>query len=173
MGLKPNTLAFIGLCNEYCQLLEKSGETESTAFVAEVLRLLPRIYISASDLDVTSIDEDFPPVDSVLDEEYYETIRRNIETLLGPDDAYLEVFEKEMKYSDTPIGASVAEGLSDLFQVFYNFIATMRYADESVIEGVLVGVKEDFAEYWSQILVNLLRPLNDIRYHILDNEEND
>ncbi len=173
MGLKPNTLAFIGLCNEYCQLLEKSGETEPGAFVAEVLRLLPRIYISASDLDVSSIDEDYPLVESILEEDYYESVRRNIESLLGPEDAYLEVFEKEMKYSDTPIGASVAEGLCDLFQVFYNFIATVRYADESVIEGVLIGVKEDFAQYWSQILVNLLRPLNNIRYHVLDSEEND
>lgn len=171
MGLKPNTLAFIGLCNEYCQLLERAGEIEAHTFVSETLRMLPRIYIAASDLDVTTIEEDYPQVDSYLEEDYYESVRRNVENLLGPDDVYLEVFEKEMKYSDTPIGASVAEGLSDLFQVFYNMISTIKYADEEMIEGVLVGVKEDFNTYWSQLLVNVLRPLNNIRYNVLNDNE--
>ncbi len=171
MGLKPNTLAFIGLCNEYCRLMEQAAEMEASAFVAEALRLLPRIYISASDLDVTSIEEDYPQVDSYLEEDYYESVRRNVENLLGPEDVYLEVFEKEMKYSDTPIGASVAESLSDLFQVFYNMISTIKYAEEQVIEGVLVGVKEDFDSYWSQLLVNVMRPLNNIRYNVLNENE--
>lgn len=171
MGLKPNSLAFIGLCNEYCQLLERVQEIEPASFVAEALRLLPRIYISASDLDVTSVSDDYPQVDSFLEEDYYESVRRNIENLLGPDDVYLEVFEKEMKYSDTPIGASVAESLSDLFQVFYNLIATIRYADEEHIEEVLVGVKEEFCSYWSQVLVNVLRPLNNIKYNVLNENE--
>ncbi|MDE6327668.1 MAG: DUF5063 domain-containing protein [Duncaniella sp.] len=171
MGLKPNTLAFIGLCNEYCQLLESASDTEAATFVSEALRLLPRIYISATDLDVVAVEEDYPEVDCYLEEEYYESVRRNVENLLGPDDVYLEVFEKEMKYSDTPIGASVSEGLCDLFQVFYNLISTIRYADESTIEAVLVGVKEDFTSYWSQILVNILRPLNNIRYNVLEEDD--
>lgn len=172
MGLKPNTLAFIGLCNEFCRMMESAAESDPQTFVAEALRLLPRIYISTSDLDVSTIEEDYPGVDSYLEEDYYESVRRNVENLLGPDDVFLEVFEKEMKYSDTPIGASVAEGMCDLFQVFYNLISTIRYADETTIEGVLVGVREDFENYWSQVLVNLLRPLNNIRFNVLgENEE--
>lgn len=117
--------------------------------------------------------EDSPGIDSFLEEDYYESVRHNIGNLLGPDDVYLEVFEKEMKYSDTPIGASIAEGLADLFQVFYNFISTIRYADEETINGMLAGIREDFVSYWSQLLVNLLRPLNDIRYNVLNDTEND
>lgn len=171
MGLKPNSLAFIGLCNEYCTLLEGAMETTPQEFVTGVLRVLPRLYISASDLDVTTVEDYAPDIDSALEEDYYESIRRSVENMLGPDDVYLETFEKEMKYSDTPIGASVAEGLADLFQVMYNFISTVRYADEETIAGVLVTMREEFTTYWSQLLVNLLRPLNNIRYHVLDEEE--
>lgn len=173
MGLKPNSLAFIGLCNEYCNLIESATERVPADFVAEALRLLPRIYISASDLDIDPVLEDSPGIDSFLEEDYYESVRHNIGNLLGPDDVYLEVFEKEMKYSDTPIGASIAEGLADLFQVFYNFISTIRYADEETINGMLAGIREDFVSYWSQLLVNLLRPLNDIRYNVLNDTEDD
>ncbi len=102
-----------------------------------MLRLLPRIYICASDLASGMADDgmeaDDVYIESVLDEDYYDTVRRNVENLLGPDDTYLEVFHQDMKYSDTPIAASIAEGVSDLFQVFYNFLETVRDATEDVV----------------------------------------
>ena len=171
MGLKPNSLAFIGLCNEYCTLVENAVEMRPAEFISGALRVLPRLYISASDLDVARLSEYAPDIESALEEDYYEAVRRNIENLLGPDDVYLEVFEKEMKYSDTPIGASVAEGMADLFQIIYNFISTVRYADEETISELLVSMQEEFTSYWSQLLVNLLRPLNNIRYNVLEEEE--
>ena len=100
-------------------------------------------------------------------------MRREIESLLGADDVYLEVFEEDMKYSDTPIGASIAEGISDIFQVLYNFITMVREAPSETIDRALVAVKDDFDSYWSQKLCNLLRPLNHLRYKVSDEEEDD
>jgi len=173
MELNTNSLAFIGLCNEYCMAVENIANTDSRSFVADMLRLLPRIYISASDLVVTIPvnEEDMPYIDSYLDEDYYESIRRQIENMLGPDDVYLEVFEADMKYSDTPIGASVAEGICDIFQVLYNFITMVRDAPSEIVGQALVAVKDDFDNYWSQKLCNLLRPLNHLRYSMADGEE--
>lgn len=175
MELNTNSLAFIGLCNEYCLAVENARETTLKDFVASMLRLLPRIYISATDLSISRpIDEDDEPyLDSYLDEDYYESIRREIETMLGADDVYLEVFEEDMKYSDTPIGASVAEGICDIFQVLYNFITMVRDAPSETIDMALVAVKDDFDSYWSQKLCNLLRPLNHLRYSKSDDEEDD
>ena len=175
MELNANSLAFIGLCNEYCLAVENARETTLKDFVASMLRLLPRIYISATDLSISRpIDEDDEPyLDSYLDEDYYESIRREIETMLGADDVYLEVFEEDMKYSDTPIGASVAEGICDIFQVLYNFITMVRDAPSEAIDMALVAVKDDFDSYWSQKLCNLLRPLNHLRYSQTDDEEDD
>ena len=100
MELNTNSIAFIGLCNEYCLAVENARETQLRDFVASMLRLLPRIYIAATDLTVTRpIEEDDEPyLDSYLDEDYYESVRREIESLLGADDVYLEVFEEDMRY---------------------------------------------------------------------------
>lgn len=165
MELAPNSLAFIALCNEYCCAVENCRESQPADFIASMLRLLPRIYIVASDLKPAPLMEDTDPyIESYLDEDYYESLRREIENLLGPDDVYLEVFEEDMKYSDTPIGMSVAEGVCDVFQVLYNFISMVRDAPEDIVNMALHAVRADFKAYWSQRLCNLLRPLNHIRY---------
>ena len=162
--LNNNTLAFIALCNEYCVAVENARESERSEFIAEMLRLLPRIYIAASDLRIDSMtDEDDAYLENVLDEDYYESVRRNIESLMGADDVYLEVFEEDMKYSDTPIAASISESLADLFQVLYNFVETIKEAPQSMYGLALVAVKDEFESYWSRILCNVMRPLNHLR----------
>ncbi|MCM1077183.1 MAG: DUF5063 domain-containing protein [Bacteroides sp.] len=175
MELSPNSLAFIGLCNEFCFTVENVRDSESrTAFVASMLRLLPRIYISATDLKPEpALDEEDAYIESFLDEDYYESVRRQIENLLGEDDIYLEVFEEDMKYSDTPIGMSVAEGICDVFQVLYNFIAMVKDAPAEMINAAIIAVKDDFGAYWSQRVCNLLRPLNHIYYSSDFSDEED
>lgn len=166
--LTTNSIAFIGLCSEYCSALERARESTRCDFVKQMLRLLPRLYIAATDLlaaNATTGDEDFY-IDSALDEDYYDSIRRTVESLMGPDDTYLEVFESDMKYSDTPIAASVSENLSDLFQVTFNFVETVRDAPADAVRMALGAVAEDFKGYWSQILCNVLRPLNNIAHNI-------
>ncbi|MCM1138641.1 MAG: DUF5063 domain-containing protein [Duncaniella sp.] len=175
MELNTNSLAFIGLCNEFCMSVENVRGMTMREFVCSMLRLLPRIYISASDLNVMrpADEEEEPYMESYLDEDYYESVRRGIESLLGADDVYLEVFEEDMKYSDTPIGESIAEGVSDIFQVLYNFITMVRDAPTESISLALVAVKDDFDSYWSQKLCNLLRPLNHLRYKVTNDGEDE
>lgn len=163
--LAPNSLAFIALANEYCQTIEQARESDETAFVAAMLKLLPRLYISATDLNPDTdgvIEETY--IDNSLDEEYYESLRRAMENLLGENDTYLEVFEEDMKYSDTPIGSSIAEGLADIFQVLYNALEVIRDAPEDLTNATLAAVKEDFETYWSRPLCNVLRAVNNVRY---------
>lgn len=169
--LNNNSLAFIGLCNEYCQTLESARETECDDFIAAMLRLLPRIYITASDLKIDDLGLEEPYIDGRLDEDYYDSIRRSIENLLGPDDTYLEVFEEDMKYSDTPIAASVSEGLADIFQVLYNSLEAIKDVPNELIDQALIAVKDDFQSYWSRILCNVMRALNHIRYNALNERD--
>ena len=162
--LQPNELAFLALANEYCATMESAREAERDVFVASVLRMLPRIYIAASDLrrDDSAMSDAY--VANALDEDYYEAVRMRVAELLGEDDTYLEVFENDMKYSDTPIGASVSEGLADLFQVFYNIVQTAREASPELIAELVPELRDDFANYWSQTLCKVLRALNKIYY---------
>lgn len=163
--LNTNAIAFIALCNEYCQAIETARESERDEFIASMLRLLPRLYISATDLTTEIFDDEEPYLESAIDEDYYESVRRNIETLFGADDVYLEVFEEDMKYSDTPISASIAEGLADIFQDLYNFIEMVKDAPDPIVKMALVAVKENFESYWGRTLCNVLRAVNHVRYN--------
>lgn len=168
--LTTNSIAFIGLCNEYCKALEEARESSRSEFIADMLRLLPRIYISASDLNLGESYYD-SYIESSLDEDYYDSIRRDIESLMGPADIYLEVFEEDMKYSDTPIAASISECLADIFQILYNFLAMVKDSPEEFILSSIAAVKDDFGAYWGQTLCNVLRALNHLRYNNADSEE--
>lgn len=194
--MQPNAIAFIALCNEFCSTLEHvaSGADPVTAakpdFVASMLNYIPRLYISATDLKtlpspsspfdsgdglyddgydeaLEEADERGWAIDDILSEDYYESIRRAIEGIMGEDDIYLEVFEEDMKYSDTPISASVAEGLADIFQSLYNFIETVRDAPAERVTAAMAAAKEDFEHFWSRPACNILRALNNIRYFSL------
>lgn len=162
--IAPNLLAFIALANEYCQAVENAQNTLREAFVDEMLHLLPRIYITVTDIPAPAIVSEASYIPESLDEDYYDSVRRKMEQLLGEEDTYLEVFEDDMKYSDTPIGASISESLADIFQVLFNFIENVKDAPEEIILESVDSVKEDFQSYWSQQLCNVIRPLNSIKY---------
>lgn len=164
--LTPNELTVVALCNEFCYAVEHSREMEAMEFVKNMLRLLPRLYITMTDLKIDdSMIDDGAYINNVLEEDYYDSLRRGIEDLLGPDDTYLEVFEEDMKYSDTPIGASISEGLCDIFQSVFNFLETVKDAPSDLTRSALVALHDDFEAYWSQPLCNNLRALNHLRYN--------
>lgn len=161
--INTNSIAFIGLCNEFCVAVENTRESTREEFTDRMLRLLPRIYIAATDLTIDTPEYTEPYIDNVLEEDYYDAVRRNMETLFGEDDMYLEVFEEDMKYSDTPVAASISEGLADIFQVLYNFINTAREATDETLVTALMAVRDDFPAYWSASLCNVLRALNHLK----------
>lgn len=165
--INPNVLSFIGLANEYCMALSNVYETEKEEFVAEMLRLLPRIYITMSDVRAEELSDEedyYNNFSSYVDEDYYESIRRGVESIMGEDDTFLETFEEDMKYSDTPIASSVAECLADIFQDLFNFVSLVKESEGEQTQEALAECKENFESYWAQTLCNVMRALNYIRY---------
>ena len=179
-GIRGRLLNLTALASQYCVEVENASERGRNEFVATMLQLLPKIYLEFNDIRPSSekrageedVDE-FAPVDlgqeekyyaDYVDEDYYENVRRHMETLLGPDDTYLETFEEDMKYSDTPIAASISESLADIFQPLYNYVSIVRDTDGEELEGAYRECHADFASYWSQTLCNVLRALNKIYY---------
>lgn len=192
--MRTRLLGVTALAARYCMTVENAAESEQEEFVAVMLRLLPKLYLEFTDIvperdlkrfnhseDEEEGDEDsFDPDASIsleetddddmgyygsyVDEDYYNSVRRHMEQLLGPDDVFLETFEEDMKYSDTPIGASVAECLADIFQPLYNFISIVKDTDGEHLEGAYRHCHEEFTSYWSQTLCNVLRALNHIYY---------
>lgn len=161
--LEPNELAFIALTNEYCQVIENASKGISRgAFVKTMIKLLPRIYISANDLEMNPMANAY--IDPSLDETTYEQVRESIAQVMTDEDIYLEVFLYDMKYSDTPISASISENLADLYQEFYNLVRAVEFANTNDQSDLLGLCYENFTDYWGQTLVNVMRALHNVRY---------
>lgn len=165
--IKHRLLDLTALAADYCATCESAREMGRSDFIDKMLDCLPRIYWNFIDItseEVVTLDE-FDYFSSYVDEDYYESIRRNIEMLLGPDDVFLETFEEDMKYSDTPIAASIAESLADLFQPLFNFISIVKDTEGEKIVEAYMQCHEDFESYWSQTLCNVLRALNHLKFN--------
>lgn len=169
--IETRLLEVTSLATRYCALLEQTPDYSQKKFVEEILGILPRLYLDFSDpsLDFGENDEYFS---TYIDEDYYESIRRRIEMVMGEHDMFLETFEEDMKYSDTPVAASVSESLADIYQVLYNFVSIVRDTEADSMEGAYMECRENFVSYWSQILCNVMRALNHLRYNVeLQDEE--
>ena len=159
-------MSLTALSAEYCSTLENCREYEEEEFVKLMLNYLPRIYLEFSDIEAEeaggAFDYEYFP--TYVDEDFYESVRRNLEGVMGEDDTFLETFEEDMKYSDTPVAASVSESLADIFQPLYNFISIVKDSEGVNAEGAFRECKENFESYWAQTLCNVMRALNHIRY---------
>lgn len=164
----------MALASEYCRTMELAASTEPREFVDKMVHLLPRIYIAVTDLPAAVFEEpDYVFGAAHLDESYYDQVRQNVASLMGENDAYLETFHQDMKYSESPIAATISEGLADIFQVLYNFVEDVRNADYEIINEHLASLRSDFSEYWSRTLCNVLRPLNEVFHSDFGCDDND
>lgn len=165
---KRRLINLTSLCVEYCATCEGASEMEQGEFTDRMLGLLPRIYLEFLDIapEEMVMLEEYGVYADYVDEDYYENVRRHIETVMGPEDTFLETFEADMKYSDTPIAASISESLADIFQPLYNFVSVVKDTEGEQIVEAYLQCREDFEGYWSQTLCNVLRALNNVRFKI-------
>ena len=159
--LSPSCLAFIALTNEYCELVENCADHGCEGFVESMIKLLPRIYITVIDIE-QGLDYFDAIITPALEETSYDIVKSSLASLMGEDDVYLEVFKEDMKYSDTPIADSISENLADLYQEFYNLVASLRDLNTEEQRQILGICKENFVEYWGQTLCNVMRALHSL-----------
>lgn len=165
--LTPNALAFIALTNEYCHTLEHIGDLQQLTLAQTMLKLLPRIYITAGDLAMAKRDvEDEGYISPSLDENTYDQLRLLIANIMGEDDVYLETMVEDMRYSDSPVSATVSENLADLYQEFFNFVHSVQDMPTEVQYGLIEACVANFREYWGQTLCNVLRALHNLYFAI-------
>ncbi len=162
---KTGAVALVALCHEYCSAVESCAETEPTDFCRSMLRLLPRIYITAFDLLPDGENEEGESTGAqyaALEEDEYFAIKDKLAALFGEHDTYLDTFSEDMKYSETPIASSIAEQLADLYQTAYDFVYTVRESASDFLPEILSDVKFRFNAYWSETLCNAQRAINSL-----------
>ena len=165
-----NAVEFVTVAAEYCAFIERSEGQKRTECVDTLLKILPLLYIKASmipECEVMSEDG----LESFVTEDDYEVIRLNLQELLADRDDYLDVFVEDMKYRDTPIRKSIAEDLSDIYQVVKDFVCQFRSGLNETMHDALAQCREHFIGYWGQTLVNTMRALHEVKYNHTDEEE--
>lgn len=164
-----NSVEFVTVGVEFCAFLERVESLNQEEFVSTAIKLLPLLYLKATLLPIDEENEDFlESPEQFVSEEEYEYLRSDIERLLGENDAYLVVQSDDMKYSDLPLGASIAEDMADIYQAVKDCIAAYRTENEDTMQVALTECREEFSSYWGSKLLNALAALHRIYYNTSD-----
>lgn len=157
------SIEFITVANEYCGFMELQNEYEANDFIDKCTKLLPLVYLKASLLPkLEARMEELP--EKFVTEYDYSHLMNNLAEKLGEQNDYLEVFHEDMQYSDTPIGASIAENLADIYQDLKDTLNNFELASEDVMHDAIVSCQNNFGAYWGQSLANALRALHQAKY---------
>jgi hypothetical protein len=175
-----SVIDFITVAVEFCAFLENSSapltdhpkqslsEVEvRQKWIDSMLKILPLMYLKASLLPETPVMHDEAPPTFVKESDYLHIANRVAE-MMGDEDAYLDVFVEDMKYSDTPVSAFVSENIADIYQDVRNLVSVYQYELTEQMNDALHTCISNFREYWGQKLVNSLRPLHAIKYRESD-----
>ncbi len=165
-------IEFVTVAVQFCIVAENAAQTDKMDFIDKMTKILPLLYLKASLMpDYDNIDDIY--IEQFVEEDNYNIIRNNISLLLGHLDDFLDVFVEDMKYSDTPILATVSENIADIYQDVKNFVMNYKIAaQDNVLFEAVAQCKQDFKFSWGQKLVNVLRPLHEIKYQVKNDEPN-
>ena len=152
-------IEFVTVAVQLCLYLEQVAEQEKSDFIEKMLCLLPLLYLKARLLPKANEEMDGYPERFVTEQEY-EDLRQMVAQKLGSDDAYLEVFVEDMRYSDEPITAFISENIADIYQELKDLACNYQTREEAVMNDALVSCLEGFEQHWGQKLLNVLRPLH-------------
>ncbi|NOU59434.1 DUF5063 domain-containing protein [Marinifilum caeruleilacunae] len=154
-----NVIEFVTVANEFCLLLETSSKITKLEFVETAQKLLPLLYLKASMLPANENELD-DEVEKFVTESDWEFIHSSVKSKMGAHNEFLEVFENDMEYSDTPLVASISENFADIYQDLKDFITSYKIGTVEVMNDALWDLNHHFYEYWGQKLVNSLRAIH-------------
>lgn len=159
---RQDVIEFVTIAVETCLLLEHVSEQEKQPFVEKLLAYLPLLYLKTRCLLPLPEEQTDGYLQRVVAEDDYNYIAEGVKLLLGSDDAYLEVFEQDMRYSDKPITAFISENLADIYQELKDMAFNYGQQEESVMNDAVRSCLESFREHWGQKLLNCLRALHSL-----------
>lgn len=157
------TIDFARVALEYCAFVEKIKESNKLAFVDNMTKVLPLLYLKAS--IIPPIEQDYEStLEAKVTEDMYTKVLDSVAEVLGNDDLYLETFHPDIKMSDSPVAVKVSEDLADIYQDLGNFIAVFKNGQKETMNDSLSLCLDNFRQFWGQRLVNALRALHHIKY---------
>jgi hypothetical protein len=163
---KRNIIEFATVAMEFCKFAQAVTQTSPHNFIDTGCKLLPLLYIKASLLPSQDTDKDAWLEEGVT-EDMYESVRSEIAAMLGEHDSYLETFNPDMPYSDTPLAAFISESIADVYQDVGNFCLQLQQweGNDEVARQAVEICSEAFRNYWGKQLLSALKALHSLRYN--------
>jgi hypothetical protein len=168
-----NVIEFATVANEYCSFIEAVDRFKRKDFISRIQKIFTLLYLKAALLPEPDIEMTDDAPEKFVSEEDYNFILHKLEIKFGQFDAYHEVFDPSMQYSDMAIEASISENITDIYQDLKDFILSYRIGTLEVMNDALWECRNNFEQYWGQKLVNGLRAIHNLVYGSSDLEENE
>jgi hypothetical protein len=168
-----NVIEFATVANEYCSFIEAVDQFQRKDFITRVQKLFPLLYLKTALLPEPDIEMSDDVPEKFVSEEDYNFILHKLEAKFGQFDAYHEVFDPSMQYSDLALEASISENITDVYQDLKDFILAYRIGTLDVMNDALWECRNNFEQYWGQRLVNGLRAIHNLVYGNANLDETD
>jgi len=159
---KEATIAFVTAAAQTCLLLEKCSEHERDEWREQLLRLLPVLYLRTRLVEPAERMLDDEPQRFVTEEDY-NYVLVGVREMLGPDDAYLDVFVDQGIYTDEVLTAYISEGLADIYQELKDLAAAFQTGQEAIMNDAVVVCREAFEAHWGRKVLAVLRALHEVK----------
>lgn len=159
IGYSKDVIEFVAVAKEFCDFIETASQLEPEIFLQRLQKFIPLIYLKGSLLPSCDNDESGLTEDGVS-EEQYNCLYTELQHLLGEQDEYLEVFDDNMQFSDTPVVHSMAEKICDIYQDLKNFTVSFRCGIPEVIGEALWELNNSFELYWGKSCAGVLRAVH-------------
>ncbi|MCR9012896.1 DUF5063 domain-containing protein [Gabonibacter chumensis] len=169
VGYSKEVIEFVAVAKEFCDFVEAAAGEGRELFLSRLQKFIPLIYLKGSLLPRCESDE-LGLLEDTVTEEDYNVLYAALHQLMGEQDEYLEVFDDNMQYSETPIVNSIAEKVCDVYQDLKNFISAYRHGMTDVIEEALWQLNNSFELYWGRACASVLRAVHVAVFRIMDNE---
>ena len=167
-----NVIEFVTVANEFCAFVENQANFNRVEFIDRSIKILPLLYLKAVMLPPVN-DEDAETPEKYVTEVDYNFLLNKISEKLAQYDSYQEVFDEGMQFSETPVVASIAENICDIYQDLKDFLLNFRIGTVELMTDALWECQNNFKTYWGQRLVNGLRALHALFYGDIDLEDNE
>jgi len=170
VGYSKEVIEFVAVAKEFCTYIENTSQASPKELLSKLQKFIPLLYLKGSLLPNCECEELGLAEESVTEEQYntlYNTLRR----LLGEHDEYLEVFDDNMQYRETPVVNSISEKICDIYQDLKNFISAYRHGMTDVIEEALWQLNYNFESYWGKACANVLRAIHVAVFRVAENED--
>ncbi|MCC8173032.1 MAG: DUF5063 domain-containing protein [Odoribacter sp.] len=169
IGYSKEVIEFVAVAKEYCDFIETTPSMDKREIISRLQKFIPLIYLKGSLLPKVESSEEGLIEESVT-EEQYNYLYSQLHSLLGEYDEYLEVFDDNMQFNETPVVYSISEKVCDIYQDLNNFIASFRCGITEVIEEALWQLNNNFELYWGKACASVLRAIHQVVFKIIDTD---